>query len=260
MAALKGRFPWRLGATSFVIPADISTNVRQLGGLVDDVQLLFFESAHNSTMAHEVDVAGLAELAVAQELSYTVHLPTDIRLGADSAALRQEGRDEILRLIDELRPLAPGCFDLHLCPEPDLAEADWLAHLDHSLGILAERLGGEKKLVAVENIDYPYPLVAELVAGHGFSSCLDLGHAARYGHDQAAALARLADNVCHLHYHGLQGGRDHRALTDGAAAGVLAENLMASGYEGVVTLELYSLDQLNISMALLAEAWQPYRK
>jgi sugar phosphate isomerase/epimerase len=257
MAVVKDIYPWRLGATSFVLPADIITNVQHLAGLVDDVQLLFFESSNNSTMVHGVDVAMLVELAVEHGLSYTVHLPTDIRLGADSAALRQQGQDEILRLMEKLAPLAPGSFDLHLVREDDLDEAEWLANLGDSLAHLAEGLGEEKKLVAVENIDYPYDLVGDLVVANGFSSCLDLGHVARYNHDQKAAWAILA-TARHLHYHGVEGGRDHLALTDTGDARELGDKLAEADYGGVVTLEVYSLEKLNTSMALLAEAWQPF--
>ena len=39
----KGRYPFRLAATSFVYPADYDVNVARLGRFVDEIELLFFE-------------------------------------------------------------------------------------------------------------------------------------------------------------------------------------------------------------------------
>ncbi len=252
----KGRL-WRLGATSCVLPADIMTNVRALAPLVDDVQLLFFESAAKSLLPQPLDVQALRDLAEEHALSYTVHLPTDLALGAASRVERQEGIAEILRLMAQLAPLAPQSFDLHLVREPSLPDATWLDNLAASLRELSAALGEEKRLVAVENIEYPYSLVAPLVAEYGFSVCLDFGHLVHYGHDLEEGLG-LLDQVRHLHYHGVRDGRDHQALTDAEQARMLGKRLTEVGYDGVVTLEMYSLEKLKGSLALLDEAWQPF--
>lgn len=254
----KNRLPWRLGATSCVLPADIMTNVRALAPLVDDVQLLFFESAAKSLLPQPLDVQVLRDLAEEHGLSYTVHLPTDLALGAVSRRERQEGITEILRLLDQLAPLGPQSFDLHLIREQDVPEAAWLDNLAASLRDLAGVLGEEKRLVAVENIEYPYSLVAPLVAECGFSVCLDLGHLVHYGHDLEEGMG-LLPQVRHLHYHGVQDDRDHQALTDAEQARMLGKRLAEVGYDGVVTLEMYSLGKLKGSLALLAEAWAGFR-
>lgn len=253
----KNPLPWRLGATSCVLPADIMTNVRVLAPLVDDVQLLFFESAAKSLLPQPLDVQVLRDLAEEHGLSYTVHLPTDLALGAPARAKRQEGIAEILRLMDQLAPLGPQSFDLHLIREPHLSDAAWLDNLAAGLEELSGALGEEKRLVAVENIEYPYSLVAPLVAEYGFSVCLDLGHLVYYGHDLEEGLG-LLPQVRHLHYHGVRAGRDHQALTDAEQARMLGKRLTEVGYDGVVTLEMYSLEKLKGSLALLAEAWKPF--
>ena len=249
---------WRLGATSCVLPADIMANARVLAPLVDDVQLLFFESAAKSLLPQPLDVQELRDIAEEHDLSYTVHLPTDLALGAASMVERQEGIAEILRLMDQLAPLEPLSFDLHLAREPNLPEAAWLDNLAASLQALAGALGEQKRLVAVENIEYPYGLVAPLVAEYGLSVCLDLGHLVRYGHDLEEGLSLLS-RALHLHYHGVQNGRDHQALTDAEQARMLVRRLAKAGYDGVVTLEIYSLENLQASLALLDEAEQPFR-
>ncbi len=250
---LNNRRLWRLGATSCVLPADIMTNVRQLAPLVDDVQLLFFESAAKSLLPQPLDMPALRDLAEEHGLTYTVHLPTDLVLGAAARAERQEGIGEILRLMAQLAPLAPQSFDLHLVREPNLSDAAWLDNLAASLQELSGALGDEKRLVGVENIEYPYGLVAPLVAEYGFGVCLDLGHLVYYGHDLEEGLA-LLPRVRHLHYHGVQDSRDHQALTDAEQARMLGRRLAEAGYDGVLTLEMYSLENLKASLALLDEA------
>ncbi len=245
---------WRLGATSCVLPADIMANVRVVAPLVDDVQLLFFESAAKSRLPQPLDVQELRDIAEENDLSYTVHLPTDLALGAVSRIERREGIGEILRLMAQLAPLGPQSFDLHLVREPNLPEALWLDNLAASLRELSGALGEEKRLVAVENIEYPYGLVAPLVAEYGLSVCLDLGHLVRYGHDLEEGLG-LLPRVLHLHYHGVQDGKDHQALIDAEQVRILGRRLAEVGYDGVVTLEMYSLEKLKGSFALLGEAW-----
>lgn len=241
---------WRLGATSCVLPADILTNVRALAPLVDDVQLLFFESEANSLLPQPLEVQALRDQAEEHGLTYTVHLPTDIDLGASSRAEREKGIGEILRLMAKLAPLAPEAFDLHLVREQSLPEAVWLDNIAASLQALAGALGEEKKLVAVENIEYPYGLVAPLVEENGFGICLDLGHLVRYGHDLEEGL-RLLPRVRHLHYHGVRDGRDHQSLADVEQARMLVRRLAEAGYDGVLTLEMYSHENLQVSLTLI---------
>src|SRR5262245_25369283 len=76
--------PFRLGTTSYIIPDDILPNVRYLADKVQDVELVLFEvdDGPNNLPSSET-VAELAALADAHDLTYTVHLPLDLRLGAD---------------------------------------------------------------------------------------------------------------------------------------------------------------------------------
>ena len=78
---LKGAFPFRLAATSYIIPADILPNVRFLGPFVDEVELVLFESAYESNLPSEETIRELKSLASGMNLTYNVHLPTDAFVG-----------------------------------------------------------------------------------------------------------------------------------------------------------------------------------
>ena len=133
---MKGCYPWRIGATSFVLPADVSENVNFLAERVDDIQLLFFESASQATLPHNVDVSYLKNVAGQHNVTYTVHLPTDLSLGSSKQVFRDEAIGEILRLMEELDPLDPQAFDLHLNLEPETGHEPWLANLHESFSRL----------------------------------------------------------------------------------------------------------------------------
>jgi hypothetical protein len=78
------RLPFRLGTTSYILPDEILPNARYLAGKVRDVELVLFEvdEGQNNLPSPE-QVNSLRELASQHDLSYTVHLPLDLRLGSD---------------------------------------------------------------------------------------------------------------------------------------------------------------------------------
>ncbi len=60
---LKGRFPFRLGTTSYIIPDAIFPNVRFLAPLVDEIELVLFESGRDDNLPSGEDISALAALA-----------------------------------------------------------------------------------------------------------------------------------------------------------------------------------------------------
>jgi sugar phosphate isomerase/epimerase len=236
-------------------------NVHFLSSLVDDVQLLFFESRVNSKLENPFDIGLLERLAGEQNLSYTVHLPIDLHLGSPFRRRRDEAIAEIIDLMMKLAPLAPSCFDLHLLRELDMDESQWLDCLNNSLSKLADRLGTERGKIAIENIDYPFQSVRSLALDHGFSLCLDFGHGLRYGEDLEQMLNDIPRAV-HVHYHGVADGQDHLAVDsrqDEMSVG-LAEKMSDHCFSGVVTLEVYSMGRLHESCRALAKAWKEYER
>ncbi|MGE5799736.1 MAG: hypothetical protein ACM337_05370, partial [Syntrophaceae bacterium] len=88
MESLKNRFPFRLGTTSYIIPADLLTNVRWLASCVDDIELLLFEADDDSNLPDKGTIAELDKIARSNDLSYTVHVPLGLALGAASETER----------------------------------------------------------------------------------------------------------------------------------------------------------------------------
>src|SRR5512133_713650 len=106
--------PFRVGTTSYIIPDDILPNVRYLAGKIRDVELVLFElDDGQSNLPGPALINQLNELAEAHDLTYTVHLPLDLRLGADGDE-QHISLIKARRVIDATRELNPWAYVLHL--------------------------------------------------------------------------------------------------------------------------------------------------
>ncbi len=253
-------YPWKVGATSFVIADSVEENVRFLAGLVDDVQLLFFESSWLARLPNHIDVSVLCDLATEHGHSYTVHLPLDLRLGASDSVVRDRSIAEVCRIFEQCQSLSPLAYDLHLNREMAVTDRRWRDNCRQSLSLLQVELGYELSKLCVENIDYDFELIAPEVKASGAKVCVDFGHLHHCGFNDAGCLSRY--DTQHIHLHGLAEGRDHHPLsvTDIPFLKQLALEMVVQDYSGVVTLELYKSQWLTTSLAVLDKAWSEFNK
>lgn len=245
---MKPRLPFRLGSTSYVIPADILPNVRELAPLVDDVELVLFEVDEVSNLPSPVVIAELGDLAALHDLTYTVHLPLDLRL-ADSADLwRHPSMEKARRVIRATRPLAPWAYVVHLDGteiEDGASAADLAAWQDRATSSLEALAGeaGDMELLAVENLEnYDPAAFLPLAERLAISLCLDVGHFFKTGSDPFHILERYLDRTRVLHLHGCRDGRDHRGLDliPDETLEKLVDLLLERVYRGVLTLEVFT--------------------
>ena len=111
----------------------------------------------------------------------------------------------------------------------------------------------------MENIDYPFSTVRPLVLEHGFSFCLDIGHALRYGED----VNRLIQDISlakHIHFHGIEENRDHQEILSSQEklSRNLGAALAAEEFNGVVTIEVYNQEALEKSLQELSRVWKEF--
>lgn len=254
-------FPFRLGTTSYIVPADILPNLRYLAGKVQDVELVLFEvddGPNNLPTPAQVDE--MNALAREHGLTYTVHLPLDLRLAEDGSP-RHISLEKARRVIECARPLEPLAWVLHLDGKtvrdnPNAAAyARWLEQAEASLRQVGEWAGGLEQL-AVENLEgYPLDFYEPVFARLPVSRCVDVGHLWLDGHDPLPYLRRALPRTRVLHIHGLA-GRDHRSLAfvpADALRAVLME-LILSGYRGVLTVEVFSEDDFLTSLEAIQRA------
>src|SRR5688572_29867355 len=106
--------PFRLGTTSYIIPDDILPNARYLAGKVQDIELILFEVDDGPNNLPSLDVIDeLSKIAQDHDLTYTVHLPLDLKLG-DDGSNRDQSLIKAKRVIDCTCGLDPWAYVLHL--------------------------------------------------------------------------------------------------------------------------------------------------
>ena len=245
---MKRRLPFRLGSTSYVYPDKILPNVRQLAPLVDDIELVLFEVDDQNNLPSSDVIAELRVLAAAHNLSYTVHLPLDLRLAAGDDAWRSPSMDKARRAIRAVRPLNPWAYVVHLdgteiaCGAGPSTLARWRDQATESLEMIG-RETGDPRLVAVQNLETYAPaaflgLLDRLQVG----LCVDVGHVLKAEDDPIPVLLAHLGRTRVIHLHGSRNGRDHRGLDllpDGLL-GDLLDLLLAAHYRGVLTLEVFT--------------------
>jgi sugar phosphate isomerase/epimerase len=257
LAAVKGTFPFRLGTTSYIIPADILPNVRYLGRYFDEIELVLFESGHESNLPTAVDIREMARLAVDLDITYNVHLPADLFFGDPDPALRRKFCETAFSFYERTLPLCPTAYILHLdsrradeTVEPD--GSAWANRVRESLEIMQTK-GIELRRLAVENLEYPLQRILPFAEAFGVSFCLDIGHLLRYGHDAAEQMRSFLKMCSMVHLHGIDNGKDHKSIDHipPTVWKAICEGL--EKYHGGLSIEVFSFDDLTVSLNRMQE-------
>ena len=264
--------PFRIGTTSYIVPDDLLPNAAFLAPYVQDMQLVLFEVAGGpSNLPTAADVAALAALGRAHDLTYTVHLLHDLRLYDESGApaLALGKARQVIELTQPLRPQARVC---HLdgrgvrgaeAASPALAawQADTAAALSQVCG-----WAGDARRVAVENLEgYAPEFVTPVVARTQAGRCVDVGHLWLDGIDPLPHLVAARDRLAVAHLHGVTGAqasspahpaRDHVSLAYVAPAQLDAvlRCLLDLRFGGVLTLEVFGEEDFWSSLTAVEAA------
>lgn len=246
---------YRVGATSFVHPGGWLENAERVAGRVRDVEILLFEPPYAASAPSSAEIAGLARLRRAGALTYSVHAPI-VALASEDEARRKAGVEAVCRAVELTAPLEPHAVVVHVEGEgAPGGVAAWRERAARSLSEIVAS-GTAPATLAVETLDYDFALVEPVVAELGLSVALDVGHLARDGVPLEPVLRRNLGRARVVQWHGTDpSGRDHRSLrhyprADGVA---LVRALARAGFAGVVTLEVFREDDLDDSLAVLAD-------
>ena len=250
---------FRLGTTSFIYPDHIIPNVKKIGAFFDEIELLVFESKPEEVIPSQADVKELALLARDLNLTYNVHLPTDISLSGATGRERQEAADTLKRIFERFSPAPITSFTLHLEMEKPLPPQKkinvWQENTRRGLELLAPSLEDPAR-VGVETLWYPPEIFADIVKDFHLSVCADLGHHIKYGYDTARTFELFGSKISLIHLHGvdtsLDPPRDHIGLDKMAPDIFNAVIDLLRLYTGTVSLEVFKLANLQASLNALA--------
>ena len=251
-------YPFRLGTTSYIVPDDILPNVRYLAGKVSDIELILFEvdDGPNNLPSGEV-IHELSQIANHHDLTYTVHLPLDLKLGEDGSE-RDQSLVKAKRVIDCTCGLDPWAYVLHLDGKAVRTSSDanlirrWQDQSVRALELVSEWAGRPENL-AVENLEtYSLDFIQPVLDRIPVSRCVDVGHLWLDGHDPLPYLQAALPRTRVIHIHGVA-ERDHRSLVfmPQEKVSAVVEELLRAKYKGVLTLEMFSQEDFLSSLEVL---------
>lgn len=249
---LKGKFPFRLATTSYIIPAPILPNLHFLGPHLDEVEIVLFESGYETNLPSLEEIREMAQIGIDLDITYNIHLPADLFFGDPNPTLREKFADIALRFYERTLPLDPTIYILHL----DSRRADgtseedqgaWMDRVGESVERLA-RQGIDPRRVAVENLEYPLERILPIVEASHMSFCLDIGHLIRYGYDLKPNIDKFLEKSSMVHLHGVNCGKDHCGIEWIAQKEWETINGALQNYCGGVSLEVFSLADITSSL------------
>jgi len=262
----RGRFPFKLATTSYIYPDEIAPNVARLAPYFEEIELVLFESRSQDN----IQVKRLIELSSLHRVGFNVHLPIDISLGDASEKIRRNGISVVKNLIEQTLCLNPSLYTLHLefinPPNPSLLKGGkgefmqdpdiegWRRRLVQCLKEIMDD-GIESKRISVENLEYPFEWIEDIVKDFGFSICLDIGHILIHGYDLQHYLKKYLPGTSIIHLYGIQNGTDH--LEIGKLSNPVLRTILSClhHYHGIVSIEVFSIDALKSSLTILEEEW-----
>lgn len=250
----KRKYPFKLGTTSFIYPDDYIPNVKMLAPCLDAIELLLFESLPPEALPSKGTIAELSRLAAAHDLTYNIHLPTDVTISDERPQNQQQAVDTLLGVIELTSPLAPTAYTLHIPYNQQSYESDtvkrWQERVLKNLKkIVSAGIAAES--IAIENLDYRFDLLNDILAELNLSVCLDIGHFIVNEYDFNMLFNQYVDRTAIIHLHGVQSGHDHLALNKLADQFIQPLISILKRFTGIVSIEVFALNDLKPSLAFL---------
>lgn len=256
----RGRFPFSIGAPSWVFPFvqdNLLSNVRYLSRSVDRVQLLLFGKDYLDEMLIPADLSRLAQLRQETGLRYSIHLPSDLHLldRSDNPAALDWAMTLISRIRQETQSLEPESFILHIDgkrPLPNLVEPTGKRCMENVLAALTAYFPDAPARILIENTSDDLRPFRDLFVQAGFGICADFGHLWHRKYSIPEFVDCLGPLVREIHLHGFNDSGDHLALDqlDARARPVVSSFL--TNFRGPVTLEIFQAEFLWPSLELLS--------
>ncbi len=261
------KWPFKVGTTSFIDPGPIVDNVKKLGPVFDEIELLVFESQPFMTNDGPVpvlpkphEIKELAQLSRELGVTYNVHLPVDVSLTSPSKKERILGVDTIKQVVELFAPLAPSTHTLHLEWTPDNVGdgkeglnqwQNWALESLETLSPFLNRLSD----ISIETLEYPPEYLFKVLDTLAVDLCIDAGHLIKYNYDIKALFDRYGHRVPLIHLHGVdfshEKPKDHQGLDKTPMDRFLPTLEILKQFNGVVSLEVFNRGNLQDSVKYL---------
>ncbi len=259
----KGVFPFNIGTTSFIYPDDYVPNVKMLGPYLENIELLLFESNHTDALPPKQVIGELANLAKDFNLTYNVHLPTDISISSRDPQQQSIAVEMIIRVVERVAPLCPTTLTLHVPYHDDLLAEDkvksWQERVIKNLDkVLAN--GTPAQLISIENLDYPFEILDPIISELDLSICLDCGHLMLHGDDILTFFNTYTAKTAIIHLYGVAKNHFHGALDQLPETKMASIMRLLAKFNGIVSMEVFAYEHLDTSLKFLEKCWNNQQK
>lgn len=254
----KNRYPFSLGCTSCVLPDTALANVRHLAPLVDDIELMFFETPNETNYPSQSELAEIGKVLQKEGTSCTIHLPTDTVqefLNGDM----QTYVNSLVSVIETTRHLPLKAYVLHIgednfSPSTD-EKKQWISQSIKLIEHLGTMVPIEK--IAIENLYYPWEWHREITQKTGCSYALDLGHLWNEGSQWESAMNTMLPRCKVIQIHGTD-KRDHSSLSSKNTSQLqrVAEIVKQQHYSQVITCEVFGIKSTVNTLNEVHTIWE----
>ncbi len=254
-------FPFRIGSTSYVIPDSIIPNVILMSDCVDDIELLFFESASSTSLLSNPEIKELKQIAEKKKIRYSIHCPIDIYDWVENKNKMIYYSEQIRILYELTKSLPVSGYIVHLDGINKNSNVDQITKWKDSSKQLCTRINQIKDLdhskICIENLQYNPLLNIGLVERFSFSYCTDIGHLWKHNYEWEKISKMLLKKTEIIHLHGVCHDKDHCSIklhNQNQIDSLLS--MVLKHYSNVLTIELFNLNELVESLEYLKELWE----
>lgn len=234
--------------------------MRAVGPFVDEIELILFESNPESLPTGR-EVKTLETLSKDLDITYNIHLPLDVYLGSHDDTQRKESIEILNAIFNHTAPLNPTTHTLHLeyngLPDDEENRKRWKSLLFMSFeDFRSEGISGES--ISIETLSYPLNWLNDIIEEFNLCVCMDVGHLLLTGISLSDMYKKYCDRISIYHVHGVKGGRDHQSVNHLSEATWNELLNMLKRFQGVVSMEVFSLDHLSRSLNAFENHWNRF--
>jgi sugar phosphate isomerase/epimerase len=261
--------PFKIGATSMVFGHDMVENAGLLARIVNHVEILLFHTPTLDNIPGTETIRRLNEIRRANSITYSVHLPASLEVGAAERQRRTDAARLAAEICLQMADLDPICYVLHIPFSPPTLVAvpgvyfgsgtkdlqprnPWARRSLESLAVVRESVPKSAELL-VENINYSPSFLMPFVESGLCGLCLDIGHLILGGECIEDALTAHLDATREIHLHGVKGCDEHLCLSElpEPMLNHCVAYLKKQRFSGVVNLEVFTSEHLERSLEVL---------
>jgi sugar phosphate isomerase/epimerase len=226
---------------------------------MENIELLLFESNNTDALPSKQVIGELSCLAKDFNLTYNVHLPTDISISSGHPDQQIKALDTIIEVIERVEPLFPSTLTLHVPFNQDASDVhevqSWQDQVAKNLDKLLA-VGIQSRLISIENLDYPFEMLEQIISDLDLGICLDLGHPIIHKYDIQRFYSRNSDRISIIHLYGVDQNYYHRGLNQLTPEFLDPVLGMLNKFKGSVSLEVFSFEDLKASLEILENHWE----